>query len=142
MRYLKHLSAALCAVLLVACGATTPVKESAEQSLAKRAETRWGALISSDWESAYGYFTPGYREVNDYETFRLGMVNRKVSWTGARSTGVQCESAEKCSVQMDIDYSLIGGMPGVPEMASTRSQAETWLKLAGEWYFLPERAVQ
>jgi hypothetical protein len=142
MRYLKHLSAAFFAVLLAACGTTGSVMEKPEQYLAKRAEARWNSMIAGDWEKAYGYFTPGYREVNEYEAFRLGMVNRQVNWSAARGKAVECESEEKCLVKIDIDYSLVGGMRGVPEVAATRNQTETWLNLGGEWYFLPDKAVQ
>lgn len=99
-------------------------------------------MMTGDWEKAYAYFTPGYRDVNAYEAFRVSMVNRQVNWTAARSVGAECESAEKCVVTVEINYSLIGGLRGVSEVSSTRRSDETWLKLGGEWYLLPQRAVQ
>lgn len=144
MRSRISLLVGLCAALLAACSATAPRPDTSnpEQFLGKRAEDRWNALMSADWEKAYAYFTPGYRDVNAYEGFRLGMVNRQINWTAVRSKGVECESEQKCLVSLEIDYQLIGGMRGVSEVGSTRNETETWLKLENQWYLLPQRAVQ
>ena len=142
MRLVNFAAASLCAALLAACSTTAPRSENPEQLLGKRAEERWGALIAGDWEKAYAYFTPGYRDVNAYEGYRLSMVNRQINWTAARAKGVECESEAKCLVKIDIDYSLIGGMQGVGKVSSTRNATETWLKLENQWYLLPQRAVQ
>jgi hypothetical protein len=127
-------------VLLSACAAGTPAPSadrSPEEHLSARAAARWQHLIAGEWEQAYALLTPGYREVNDFDAYRQTMRERKIDWTAAHVTGVECESESRCTVRVRMEYSVIGGIPGVRDMSSVRTSAETWLKLGKDWYFLP-----
>lgn len=139
MQYLRTASLAAFALFLGACASKGGISESPEKYLTKRAEARWTAMISGQWEQAYAYFTPGYREASSLEGYRQSMLGRRVSWTGARVKKVECSDAERCLVGVEVDYSLIGGMPGVANVSSQHYSEETWLRLGGEWYYLPAK---
>jgi hypothetical protein len=125
--------------LLAACatGGGPRPGQTPEQYLETRAEARWAHVLGGQWAEAYAFLTPGYREVHDLQGYRDAMQNRRLQWTAAEVQGVDCDSDERCSVQVRVNYSVIGGIPGVREMSSVHNVSETWLRLGGEWYMLP-----
>lgn len=130
-------------VLVVAgCAGAPATVQTPEDRVAQRAQARWDHLLQGRWDDAYGYFTPGYREANSLETFQRSMLGRRIRWASAQLQGVECESAERCIASVEIDFELIGGMPGVPQVESSRLSPEVWLRLDGEWYFLPQRQLR
>jgi hypothetical protein len=136
---LRGLASVLVLALLAACATMGP-PPAPEQVVAARADARWVALLSSDWEKAYEFLSPGFRATTTLDDYRIGMINRQLNWTGAAPARAVCESAEKCAVKVRVDYALIGGLPGVREVKSSAESAETWLKLDGTWFFLPDRS--
>ena len=83
--------------------------------------------------------TPGFRDVTTLDNYRLMLLNSKIGWTAAKSQGVECASEERCIVKINIDFEVIGGLPGVGDVKSHQVLEETWLKIDGQWYFLPRR---
>lgn len=132
---------ALATVLLAACAGGPSLKnETPEQAVARRAEARWGLMLKQDWPGAYAYLTPGYRELNALDAYAARMGNRRVNWSSAKVGRVKCPAADRCKVQVQIGFSVVGGMPGAPDLQSFGTVDETWLLADGSWYFLPERA--
>lgn len=126
-------------VLLTACASGGRKPLSAEQQVTARADARWSLIIAGDWQAAYEMLTPGHRQVMTSDAYRLGLMNRKVDWIKAATEQVSCESEDKCTATVKIDYAVEGGLPGAPEFNTSGRVEETWLRLEDVWYHLPRR---
>ena len=138
---LRRRGVLLLAILLLASGCARMVKDTRtpEEIVAERANARWAAVIEGQWQQAYDLLTPGYRAATDFDSYRMNLLARKINWTAASTTKVVCESAEKCTASVKIDYALVGGLPGVSRVTSSATADETWLKLDGQWLHLPNK---
>ena len=103
----------------------------------RRSVERWNFLIAHQAEKAYDYLTPGFRATQTRETYATAMNNRPLQWKSAKFNHKECEE-DRCTVTLDVAYALrMGGSP-VGTIDSTSSQGETWIRLDGDWYFLPK----
>jgi hypothetical protein len=140
---LTWLLAALATLLLSACTGTGTSKvmdaRTPEQIVAERAALHWQAKMEGRWADVYALLTPGYREANTLEAFQANFLGSSVTWKSFEVAGVTCDSAERCVASVRVEFALTGGMPGVPNMASTQAVQETWLLIDGSWQHLPRR---
>lgn len=122
------------AVLLAACSSEPP--RSAEEIVSERAKARWDAMVEQDFEAAWQYYTPGFREQLPARDFALEMARRPVEWTSAEILEVTCEAAEpRCQVRSRVDYQAPAGLPGVGTLKSKSAVDEIWLQIDGEWWY-------
>lgn len=128
---------ALSSLMLFGC-ATTPVLTT-EEIVQQRAQARWDALISEDYDSAYEYLTEGFRSTQSLNNYRFGIQTQRVSWKSAEVTGVECE-LELCRVSVSIEYSIHQPVPGVTDWNSTRKVFENWIRSDSGWYHLPTKS--
>jgi len=131
----------LCLGLLAAC-AGMPKRSKQPVALEERAQVRWDHLISGNWDEAYTYLTPGVREATNVDGYKSRLAFSQVAWTAAAVEESNCESEDRCTVNVKVHFDLRGGLPGVPHLSSMHLVRETWLKLDGTWYYLPSRGVQ
>ena len=119
--------------LLSACAAMRPPPEPPEE----RSQKRWDALIANDYETAYSYFSPGYRSTVSIDDFRLAMMARTIRWAGA--TVVRTHDCEelRCVVIVKVDYIARTRLPGVGSYAMAQGAEENWINMDGVWYFVP-----
>jgi hypothetical protein len=130
------LTSLCCSLLLLSACATTSTPPP-EDSIEIRAQARWDAILKDDLLTAYEYLSPGYRSsVSSIQYVRL-ILNKQVAWTGARYLSSECEEA-MCKVTIDLDYALIGVLPGVKSFEATKDIEETWLLVDGVWYLVPK----
>jgi hypothetical protein len=136
-KYMKTLMVACSLLLLSACATTTQEAAREDNSIETRAQARWNAILQDDLTAAYEYLSPGYRSsVSLVQYIRL-ILNKQVSWTGARYVGSECDET-LCEVTIALDYSLVGVLPGVKSFDSTKNIGEAWLFVDGEWYYVPK----
>lgn len=102
----------------------------------KRSVDRWNFLIAHQAEKAYDYLTPGYRQTRTREDYASAMNNRPLQWKSVAFNRKECED-DRCTVYIDVAYTL--KMPGsAGAIDTTSTQSETWIRVDGEWYFLPK----
>lgn len=103
----------------------------------RRSVERWNYLISKQAEKAYDYLSPGFRQTQSREDYAATMNNRPVRWSGVKFNRKECDS-DRCTVFIDVTYSIL--MPGAMSKpaVSTSTQSETWILVDGAWYFLPK----
>lgn len=112
------------------------VDKSNPDTIDKRSVERWNYLIAHQAEKAYDYLTPGYRATKTREDYASAMNNRPVQWKKAVFEDKQCDG-DRCDVSVTIDYSMpIPGVNGRRSEAQS-TQHETWIRLDGQWYYLP-----
>jgi hypothetical protein len=135
--YLLQLGGLL--ALLALSGCMTAVKEQDQDSsvIQTRAVQRWEYLIAHQAEKAWDYLSPGYRETKPREAYAKEMNARGVSWSKVSFTSQKCD-ADVCKVHLAVDYTVnMGGAIG--KVGSMGPIVETWIKVKGQWYLLPEQ---
>jgi hypothetical protein len=121
---------ATCSAMLVAACAS--VSTDAPENLVKqRAGERWQALIAGDFDKAYSYNTAGFRQLVTPADYR-GRTGTAVKWLGAQVSKINCPEAEKCDVQIKLDYKPL--LANVAANASFSTYLdESWLLENGQW---------
>ncbi len=114
---------------LAACASFS--SKTAEDQIKERVAQRWQALVVRDFNRAYSYLTPSFRELVTVEAYR-GRFGAGLSWLGGEAVAVNCPEATKCIARVRIDYKpLLSGRVG--DKIGTYSD-ETWLLEGGQWW--------
>ena len=126
------------AVLMVLSACTTkPVSDS--EQVVERAKARYEALLSGDLETAYTFYSPGYRSTISLIEFGVQFRTRRVYWTSAEYREHSCEG-DRCSVWFDVDYRVQKPVPGLDSFDGSILIEDTWVKTGGEWWYLPKKS--
>jgi len=118
------------AALLAACGDPRPP----EEIVAERAQARWDALISREFETAWDYYTPGFREHTDSRDYDVEMRGRAVVWTDAEVVSAECEE-DRCEVSVQVAYRIPHAPAQLSGMESSRRINETWIGIDRQWWY-------
>lgn len=125
--------AMLVALLLTACATTGG---GGGGNVVDRAEARWDALLAGDFETAYGYYSPGFRSSHSVADFELSQRLRKVQFRGAEYVEQQCEG-DACTLKFKVDYHIASPVPGLDEWKSKATLEEQWVRTQGQWWYFP-----
>ena len=91
-----------------------------------RVTARWDAMIKGDLDTAYGYMSPGSRQVTSLEKFKAN--SRRDQYRDAKIDSVACE-ADACMVKLFVTYDH-PRMKGI-----TTPILESWIIDGGQaWY--------
>ena len=135
--YLLQFGAMLALLMLAGC--MTGVKDQDNSVIRTRAVERWDFLIAHKAEKAWDYLSPGYRETKPRDAYAKEMNGRGIRWSRVHFGSQQCD-ADVCKVRLSVDYAVtLGGPAGKVE--SMGLVAENWVKVKGQWYFLPDRFI-
>jgi len=130
---LSSVIGAICLALLVGCA--TPLKVT--NPVEERAKERWDAVLTGDFQTAYSYYSPGYRSAKSPVDYEILMRTRRVAWISADVQSVECES-NACTVDVKVGYRVGVPLPGVSKWENFSYMKERWVKTGGEWWFLPD----
>jgi hypothetical protein len=122
-------------MLLSACAATNTAS-SAKDPIPERVQARWNALLAEDFETAYSFYSPGYRSANSLTDFELSIRLRKVQWQSAEYLEHSCEES-LCTAKIKMGYRVASPVPGINEWKSHSVIDEKWIKSDGQWWYLP-----
>lgn len=125
---------ALAALLLAGCASTPQYENPVE----RRSQARWDALIGKRFDEAYVYYSPGYRSAHSLNDFIVDMGTKRVRWESATYRDKHCEK-DSCKVRFDLVFTVNKPAPGVSSYEGKSVSEETWVKLAGEWWYVPEK---
>jgi hypothetical protein len=126
---------ALLAVILAACASNPGA--SRDRQIQERAQARWDAIIAGDYERAFTYLSPGYRSTTNAADYGIELRLRKVRYLSASYLDHSCDD-NACSVRVDVGFRLAQPMKGVPEWDGTQTLTEQWVRIGGDWWFLPD----
>lgn len=128
--------ALLTASLILAGCASVPANK--DQPVIDRAQARWDAIIAGDLESAYTYYSPGYRSANTLIDFGVSERMKKVAYTSAEYLEHECEDS-RCRIRFDIGYRVIKPVPGMNVYESKTAIEDVWIRTSGQWWYLPKK---
>ena len=109
--------------------AAVPVQATPEANqalVAQRASARWVALVKDDLDTAYGYLSPGSRQLTSLDKFKAN--TRRGAFREGKIENVTCE-ADACMVKVLVTYDH-------PKMKGiTTPVLESWIIDGGQaWY--------
>ena len=140
--YLARLCALLLPLALAACGGGAAVKVPANDSaLEKRSVERWNLLIAHKADKAYDYLSPGTRSTETREKYAADMNNRPVHWQSVTYVDRKCDDPDACTLQMQATYSVNMSARMGQDVQSATLVWERWIRVNGQWYYLPERSI-
>ncbi|WP_395374391.1 hypothetical protein [Marinicella sp. W31] len=113
---------------------------SQEQTLEEKAVARWEHLIKGEFNLAYEYLTPGYRQTENVESYGLRMGASQVEWQEVTYEKKECEDENLCVVHVNIQYLYVMPVAGGKEMVQTTTIRENWIKKDDGWYYLPKKS--
>jgi hypothetical protein len=123
-KQLKRFGAFVVAASLIAgCAGLTP--RSPEEAVKERAQARWDALVRGDVKTAYEFFSPGSKQAMSLESYE-GSIRRGF-WKKAWVKGVKCETSERCTADIGIEYEFMG-------RRTPSGLVENWIKEGGTWW--------
>ncbi len=122
-------------VFLTAC-ATAP--ESSGNSIAERAQDRWDALLAGDFETAYAFYSPGYRSTMSVIDLAFKIRSRRVQWVSAEYQDHSCDE-RVCSVDFRVSFKVMKPVKGMQVWESSSLVDEKWVKTEGQWWYLPKK---
>jgi hypothetical protein len=127
---------------LAACGGAPGVKGANDDAvLQQRSTERWNLLIAHKAEKAYDYLSPGTRSTESREKYTADMNNRPVHWQSVSYVDRKCDDADACTLQLQAAYSVNMSARMGHDVQSTTLVWERWIRVDGQWYYLPERSV-
>lgn len=125
------LAAVLVALALASCSTERPLLRASDESvIAERAAARWSAMIERDFDTAYRYTTPAYRETHPVRLFR-GRFGSQVAWTAARVENVTVDG-DVARVRIWIVYQAVD--PSGQPFENERPIEEVWIRAGGDWW--------
>ena len=104
----------------------------------ERAQARWDALVAGDLETAYTFYSPGYRSSTSLIDFGVEMRTRQVRWTAAAYRDHSCEG-DRCEVRFDVGFRVPRPVPGLNVYDGTDVVEDTWIRSDGQWWYLPKK---
>lgn len=122
--------------LLAACAGTGAGSQApVEVTVEERAQERWEHMITRDFNAAWEFYTPGFRETNPQADFRAEMARRPIRWLSASVRSAECEG-DRCRVRVDVTYQAVAAPAGQSRNRLTRILDENWVRLDGQWWFV------
>jgi len=106
------------------------------QSLRTRATARWDALIKRDFNEAYAFASPAYREIFTPQQF-AGSFGRALDWRHVEILDVQPTGPETALVFIRVFFKTIVDWADDPFDASAVTE-ESWVKSTDQWWYLPK----
>ena len=119
----------LFAVALSGCAGLVGKPQTLEQMVAERAQSRWDALVAGDWQTAYSFATPAYRDLVDVEGFRK-RHGGQANWLGASVKEVTCQD-DVCEPTVTLKFRSL--LPPYTDELHT-DYTERWVLEGSDWW--------
>lgn len=117
---------------LTACTAPEPV------SVEERAQQRWDHVVAREFEQAYTFFSPGYRETTPLHEYMIDVLSRPVRWVDAEVIGASCLE-DVCRLSVAVTYQPAAGPAHFRQLRPTRTIEERWIRVDGVWWYTINR---
>ena len=126
-----------CVLLLLLAGCASMMM-TPEERVAKRAAEHQQARLEYDFEKAYSFTSPGYRQTTPYKLYLAGM-GPSIKRTGFEIKQVVC-SEIVCDVTVSLSYKYVGLAASKmgKDFETSRNLEEKWINSDGEWWLVPQ----
>lgn len=127
----------LSVLILSACSGQASHSGDPGKVVVERAQNRWDTLLAGDYESAYEYYSPGYRSKTSLLDFAISIRTRRVHWTSAEYMDHSCNE-NACTVKFRVGFVVKQPVQGMEKWESGSAIEDKWIKTEGQWWYLPK----
>lgn len=125
-------SATVLALVLQACSSG---EQDPEAVVADRAQARMEALIAQDFDRAFDFTSPAYREALGLADYRRRYAGTS-AWRRAEVESVSCgDSACDVTIRLHYELARLDGRGPAPGSMNVRTMSEQWINVGDNWYF-------
>ena len=110
--------------------------ETPENRVVRRGRERWDRIASGEYDLAYEYLSPGYRDKTTRTEYIVRLAGQRVRWNDADFEKVECEP-EICRATWVIHWIYNIPVRGAGVYNGEKPTVENWILADGEWYFVP-----
>jgi hypothetical protein len=110
--------------------------EPPEDHVARRGRERWDHIAAAEYDLAYEYLSPGYRDKMSRTAYIVKLAGQRVRWKDADFEKVECDP-EICRVSWVIHWTYNIPVRGAGAYDGEKPTVENWILADGEWYFVP-----
>jgi len=131
-RWTRRAAMALLVTLAAGCATTGSLTADSpaqvkQDAVKARAQARWDALIRQDFDAAYQYLSPAFRDTTSLAAWKSRF--RPVGWRKAEVDSVACEG-EVCEVTLRLTYDA-RQMTGIVTPIQ-----EKWVMQKGQFWYV------
>ena len=137
MRFFRAAAGMLLVASVFLAGCATSPHNKMPKAVEDRAIKRWDLLIAGQTAEAYDYLAPGYRQTKPKDIYTKENLTRPVQWTSVKYMDKDCHE-DACTVRVYLTYKVKIHV-AVPVTETFSVLQEKWVKVDGEWFYLPDR---
>ena len=100
-----------------------------------RSEARWKLVLDRNYEEAWDYLTPGFRETTNRYDYARDRTGRPFRYLGAAVMSEECQE-DICKIKVLVRYRAIAAPSGMSKMTLSREIEETWIRVDGSWWLV------
>ncbi len=114
---------------------TTEVTQTQQALLAQRVTARWDALIRRDFETAYSFNSPNYRELFPLNVFK-SQFGDGAAWRRVEVVKVELKGEDAAMVGINLYFGYHHLSAEKPEMEIKTYVQEPWVSVDGQWWYV------
>lgn len=115
-----------------------PVTDAAQTQqalLEQRVMARWDALIRRDFEAAYSFNSPSYRQLYPLNAFKSRFGNG-AAWRRVEVVKVELKGEDAAMVGINLYFGYHHSSAEKPEMEIKTYVQEPWVSVDGQWWYV------
>ena len=102
-----------------------------EQVVGQLSSQRWKALLAGDFEKAYSFAAPSFRQIKSLDYYRSARQGTPVKWLASELVRVKC-AEERCTVTIKLESKPLVPFPFAGTISS--GVDEIWILENGQWW--------
>lgn len=126
-------------VVLSGCSSNSTVESTGKNSLVEAVNSYWTAVVNGNWNRAYDYEYPPFRETVPREVYVSRKGNPLVRIRSYRVEGIKFEEERKeALVSLRLALSLF--VPGSRDTGKiSLNVRDKWVRIGNRWYHVPRK---
>ena len=121
-------------IVLSGCAGLKKLATDDVEWLKDRSNERWQALLNTNWEAAYLFELPAYRNTHDIKQYQ-SKFGHKIQWKAAEVGSVEIlQDGRLADVAVNVSYQF--ALPDGQVINSNKPLKERWMKQENEWWIV------
>lgn len=113
----------------------TEVAQTQQALLEQRVTARWDALIRRDFEAAYSFNSPSYRELFPLNAFK-SQFGDGAAWRRVEVVKVELKGEDAATVGINLYFGYHHLSAEKPEVEIKTYVQEPWVSVDGQWWYV------
>ena len=115
--------------------ASNPINNPQHAVLTQRVQERWTALIKHDFDAAYEFNSPTYREAFSSKAFKRNFATGKITWQRIEVVNIDLKDNDTATVTIKL-HSIIHHLESGRDIPVASNSNESWIKVNDQWWYV------